>query len=411
LAAVDDFPERMMVDVFIAAATRTPFGRYGGRLAALRCDDLAAAPITSLMARYPTVDWGAVDEVVLGCANQAGEDNRNVARMATLLSGLPETVPAVTVNRLCASGLEAVGQAARAIAGGDAEFVIAGGVESMSRAPFVMPKAEAAFTREQKLEDSTLGWHCINPVMQSRYGVDSMTQTADNLARERGITRDCQDAYALRSQQRTARAQAESWLAEEITAVQISNGSDSIIVDEDEHPRPKITLEQLAKLKPLLGTDSTITAGNASGINDGACALLLASAAALNTHGLQPLARVISVAAVGVAPRIMGIGPVPAIHKLLSKIGRRLEQFDRIEINEAFAAQVLACTRSLGLADDAEHVNGNGGAIALGHPLGASGARLVMTAVYALRRQQQARALVSLCVGVGQGVALALERA
>ena len=399
-----------MVDVFIAAATRTPFGRYGGRLAALRCDDLAAAPITSLMARYPTVDWGAVDEVVLGCANQAGEDNRNVARMATLLSGLPETVPAVTVNRLCASGLEAIGQAARAIAGGDAEFVIAGGVESMSRAPFVMPKAEAAFTREQKLEDSTLGWHCINPVMQSRYGVDSMTQTADNLARERGITRDCQDAYALRSQQRTARARAEGWLAEEITAVQISNGSDSIIVDEDEHPRPKITLEQLAKLKPLLGTDSTITAGNASGINDGACALLLASAAALNTHGLQPLARVISVAAVGVAPRIMGIGPVPAIHKLLAKIGRRLDQFDRIEINEAFAAQVLACTRSLGLADDAEHVNGNGGAIALGHPLGASGARLVMTAAYALRRQQQSRALVSLCVGVGQGVALALER-
>jgi len=400
-----------MVDVFIAAATRTPFGRYGGRLAALRCDDLAAAPITSLMARYPTVDWGAVDEVVLGCANQAGEDNRNVARMATLLSGLPETVPAVTVNRLCASGLEAIGQAARAIAGGDAEFVIAGGVESMSRAPFVMPKAEAAFTREQKLEDSTLGWHCINPVMQSRYGVDSMTQTADNLARERGITRDCQDAYALRSQQRTARARAEGWLAEEITAVQISNGSDSIIVDEDEHPRPKITLEQLAKLKPLLGTDSTITAGNASGINDGACALLLASAAALNTHRLQPLARIISAAAVGVAPRIMGIGPVPAIHKLLAKIGRRLDQFDRIEINEAFAAQVLACTRSLGLADDAAHVNGNGGAIALGHPLGASGARLVMTAVYALRRQQQARALVSLCVGVGQGVALALERA
>jgi 3-oxoadipyl-CoA thiolase len=400
-----------MADVFIAAATRTPFGRYGGRLAALRCDDLAAAPITSLMARYPTVDWGMVDEVVLGCANQAGEDNRNVARMATLLSGLPETVPAVTVNRLCASGLEAVGQAARAIAGGDAEFVIAGGVESMSRAPFVVPKAEAAFTREQKLEDSTLGWRCINPVMQSRYGVDSMTQTADNLAREYGITRDCQDAYALRSQQRTARAQAEGWLAEEITAVQISNGSESITVDEDEHPRPKITLGQLAKLKPLLGTDSTITAGNASGINDGACALLLASAAALNKHGLQPLARIIRMAAAGVAPRIMGIGPVPAIHKLLAKIGLRLDDFDRMEINEAFAAQVLACTRSLGLADDAEHVNGNGGAIALGHPLGASGARLVMTATYALRRLQQSRALVSLCVGVGQGVALALERA
>jgi 3-oxoadipyl-CoA thiolase len=401
----------MMADVFIAAAIRTPFGRYGGRLAALRCDDLAAAPIRSLIARYPKVDWGAVDDVVLGCANQAGEDNRNVARMATLLSGLPETVPALTVNRLCASGLEAVVQAARAIAGGDAALVIAGGVESMSRAPFVVPKAEVAFTREQKLEDSTLGWRCINPVMQSRYGVDSMTQTAHNLACEHGIKRDCQDAYALRSQQRTARAQAEGWLAEEITAVQVRNDSESITVSEDEHPRPKITLEKLAKLKPLLGEDSTITAGNASGINDGACALLLASAAALNTHGLQPLARVIGAAAAGVAPRIMGIGPVPAIHKLLAKITRRLDQFDLIEINEAFAAQVLACTRSLGLADNAEHVNANGGAIALGHPLGASGARLVMTAVYALRRQQQARALVSLCVGVGQGVALALERA
>ena len=400
----------MRADVFIVAATRTPFGRYGGQLAALRCDDLAAAPITSLMACYPTVDWGAVDEVVLGCANQAGEDNRNVARMATLLSGLPETVPAVTVNRLCASGLEAVGQAARAIAVGDAEFVIAGGIESMSRAPFVVPKAEAAFTREQKLEDSTLGWRCINPVMQSRYGVDSMTQTADNLARQHGITRDCQDAYALRSQQRTARAQAKGWLAEEITAVQISNGSESITVDEDEHPRPKITLAQLAKLKPLLGPDSTITAGNASGINDGACALLLASATALNKHGLQPVARIISMVAAGVAPRIMGIGPVPAIRKLLAKIGWHLDDFDHIEINEAFAAQVLACTRSLGLADDAEHVNSNGGAIALGHPLGASGARLTMTAAYALRRERQSRALVSLCVGVGQGVALALER-
>src|SRR5947207_2625344 len=401
----------MMVDVFIAAATRTPFGRYGGRLAALRCDDLAAAPITSLMARYPTVDWGAVDEVVLGCANQAGEDNRNVARMATLLSGLPETVPAVTVNRLCASGPEAVGQAARAIAGGDAEFVIAGGVESMSRAPFVMPKAEAAFTREQKLEDSTLGWHCINPVMQARYGVDSMTQTADNLAREDGIARACQDAYAWRSQQRTANAQGQGWLAEEITPVQVRRGSENITITEDEHPRPNVTLEQLAKLTPLLGPYSTITAGNASGLNDGACALLLASAAALDQHRLEPLARVISMAAAGVAPRIMGIGPVPAIHKLLAKIGLSLDDFDRIEINEAFAAQVLACTRSLGLADDAEHVNGNGGAIALGHPLGASGARLVVTAAYALRRQQQSCALVSLCVGVGQGVALALERA
>jgi 3-oxoadipyl-CoA thiolase len=399
-----------MPDVFIAAATRTPFGRYGGRLAGLRCDDLAAAPLTSLMARYPGMDWGAVDEVVLGCANQAGEDNRNVARMAALLSGLPETVPAVTVNRLCASGLEAVGQAARAIAGGDAQLVIAGGVESMSRAPFVIAKAETPFGREQKLEDSTLGWRCINPVMQARYGVDSMTQTADNLARERGITRACQDAYAWRSQQRTAHAQAQGWLAEEITAVQVRHGSESITVSEDEHPRPNVTPEKLAKLKPLLGPDSTITAGNASGINDGACALLLASAEALKKHGLQPLTRVIGMTAAGVAPRIMGIGPVPAIQKLLAKIRRRLDDFDRIEINEAFAAQVLACTRSLGLADDAEHVNGNGGAIALGHPLGASGARLVMTAAYALRRQQQSRALVSLCVGVGQGVALGLER-
>jgi acetyl-CoA acetyltransferase family protein len=305
--------------------------------------------------------------------------------------------------------LEAVGQAARAIAGGDSHLVIAGGVESMSRAPFVMAKAETAFGREQKLEDSTLGWRCINPLMQARYGVDSMTQTADNLAREHGITRECQDAYAWRSQQRTARAQEQGWVAEEITPVQVPN--ESIAVSEDEHPRPNISVEKLAKLKPLLGSDSTITAGNASGLNDGACALLLASAEALNKHGLQPLARVISMAAVGVAPRVMGIGPVPAITKLLAKIGMRLDDFDRVEINEAFAAQVLACTRSLGLADDAEHVNGNGGAIALGHPLGASGARLVMTAVYALRRQQQARALVSLCVGVGQGVALALERA
>jgi len=397
-----------MADVFIAAATRTPFGRYGGRLAALRCDDLAAAPLTSLLARYPGMDWGAVDEVVLGCANQAGEDNRNVARMAALLSGLPETVPAVTVNRLCASGLEAVGLAARAIAGGDAQLVIAGGVESMSRAPLVMAKAATAFGREQKLEDSTLGWRFINPMMQGRYGVDSMTQTADNLAREHAIARSCQDAYAWRSQQRTANAQVKGWLAEEITPVHVPN--ENIPVSEDEHPRPNVTPEELAKLKPLLGPDSTITAGNASGINDGACALLLASAEALKKHDLRPLARVIRMAVAGVPPRIMGIGPVPAIQKLLAKIRLRLADFDHIEINEAFAAQVLACTRSLGLADDVEHVNGNGGAIALGHPLGASGARLVMTAAYALRRQKQSRALVSLCVGVGQGVALALER-
>jgi 3-oxoadipyl-CoA thiolase len=400
-----------MVDVFIAAATRTPFGRYGGRLAALRCDDLAATPIQSLMARHPSVDWDALDEVVLGCANQAGEDNRNVARMATLLSGLPETVPGVTVNRLCASGLEAVAVATRAIACRDAELVIAGGVESMSRAPFVLSKAGAAFAREQKLEDSTLGWRFINPIMQARYGVDSMAQTADNLAREHRISRPDQDAYALRSQQRTANAQAQCWLAEEITGVQVEHGRETVTVSQDEHPRPQTTLEQLAKLKPLLDSDSTITAGNSSGVNDGACALLLGSSAALHKHGLQPLARVIGMAAAGVAPRVMGIGPVPAIQKLLGKIGLRLDEFDRIEINEAFAAQVLACSRSLGLPDDADHVNANGGAIALGHPLGASGARLVTTAVYALRRHQQSRALVSLCVGVGQGLAMALERA
>lgn len=400
-----------MNEVFIAAATRTPFGRYGGCLAAMRCDDLATVPISSLIASYPKVDWAAVDEVILGCANQAGEDNRNVARMAVLLSGLPETIPAVTVNRLCASGLEAVGLAARAIACGEAELVIAGGVESMSRAPLVMAKAEAAFGREQRLEDSTLGWRFINPVMKARYGVDSMTQTAENLAREDKISRECQDAYAWRSQQRTAHAQAKGWLAEEITPVEVKQRKETITVSEDEHPRSGTTIEQLAKLKPLLGEDGSITAGNASGINDGAGALLLGSAAALQKHDLQPLARIIGMAAAGVAPRIMGVGPVPAIQKLLARIGLRLRDFDRIEINEAFAAQVLACTRRLGLADDAEHVNGNGGAIALGHPLGASGARLTMTAAYALRRQQQSRALVSLCVGVGQGLALGLERA
>jgi 3-oxoadipyl-CoA thiolase len=399
-----------MTEVFIAAATRTPFGRYGGSLAALRCDDLAAAPISALIATHPKVDWAAVDEVILGCANQAGEDNRNVARMATLLSGLPETIPAVTVNRLCASGLEAIGVAARAIACREAELVIAGGVESMSRAPLVMAKADSAYGREQKLEDSTLGWRFINPIMKARYGIDSMTQTADNLARERNISRMDQDAYAWRSQHRTANAQTKGWSAEEIAAVRVSQRKESITVSQDEHPRPETTLEQLAKLKPLLDPDSTITAGNASGINDGAGALLLGSAAALKKHDLQPLVRVLGMAAAGVPPRIMGIGPVPAIQKLLARTGLCLSDFDQIEINEAFAAQVLACTRTLGLADDTEQVNPNGGAIALGHPLGASGARLVMTAAYGLRRQKQSRALVSLCVGVGQGVAMAVER-
>jgi 3-oxoadipyl-CoA thiolase len=399
-----------MAEVFIADATRTPFGRYGGALSSIRCDDLAALPLSALMARYPKLDWTAIDEVILGCANQAGEDNRNVARMAALLSGLPMSVPAMTVNRLCASGLEAVGQAARAISCGDAELILAGGVESMSRAPYVMAKAGNAFDREQKLEDSTLGWRFVNPRMQARYGVDSMTQTADNLAREHGITRADQDGYAWRSQQRAAHAQRQGWLAEEITAADVAHGKKSATVSMDEHPRPEVTLELLTALTPLLGADSTITAGNASGLNDGACALLLASETALRKHDLQPLARVIGMASAGVEPRVMGIGPVPAIEKLLARTGLNLREFDRIEINEAFAAQVLACTRSLGLADDAEHVNGNGGAIALGHPLGASGARLAMTAAFALRRHTQRRALVSLCVGVGQGLAMALER-
>ena len=399
-----------MIAVFIVDATRTPFGRYGGALSNVRCDDLAALPLTALLARYPALDRDVIDEVILGCANQAGEDNRNVARMATLLSGLPTSVPAVTVNRLCASGLEAIGQAARTIACGDAELILAGGVESMSRAPYVLAKAGAGFDREQKLEDSTLGWRFVNPRMQAQYGVDSMTQTADNLAREHGIDRAAQDAYAWRSQQRAAQAQRQGWLAEEIIAVETAQGKTRLTVAADEHPRPEVTREQLASLKPLLGADSSITAGNASGVNDGACALLLASEAALRKHGLQPLARIIGMASAGVAPRVMGIGPVPAIEKLLARTHLNLHEFDRIEINEAFAAQVLACTRSLGLADDAEHVNGNGGAIALGHPLGASGARLAMTAAFALRRHGQRRALVSLCVGVGQGLAMAIER-
>ncbi|HEX7111024.1 MAG TPA: acetyl-CoA C-acyltransferase, partial [Mizugakiibacter sp.] len=376
----------------------------------VRADDLAALPIAALMARHPALDRAALDEVILGCANQAGEDNRNVARMAVLLSGLPREIPGVTVNRLCASGLEAVGQAARAIACGEADLVIAGGVESMSRAPYVMAKAGTAFARDQQLEDTTLGWRLINPRMRCSYGVDSMTETAENLAREHRIDRDSQDAYALRSQQRAAHAQRQGWLAEEITAVDAPRGKESVRVQADEPPRPDTTAEKLAALKPLLGPDTSITAGNASGLNDGAAAVLLASERALARHGLEPLARVVGMASAAVAPRVMGIGPVPAIRKLLARTGLGLTDFDRIEINEAFAAQVLACTRALDLPDAAAHVNANGGAIALGHPLGASGARLALTAAFALRRHRERRALVSLCVGVGQGLALALER-
>ncbi|WP_266182334.1 3-oxoadipyl-CoA thiolase [Dyella humicola] len=400
-----------MTSAYLVDATRTPFGRHAGALAGVRADDLAALPITALMKRHPGIDWAALDELILGCANQSGEDNRNVGRMAVLLSGLPESVPAVTVNRLCASGLEAMGQGARAIACGEADLVIAGGVESMSRAPYVMAKATGAYTREQKLEDTTLGWRLVNPRMQASYGIDSMTQTAENLAREHAIDRADQDAYAWRSQQRAARAQQQGWLAEEITVVEAPQGKQIITVDADEHLRPDSTVAQLAALKPLLGTNTSITAGNASGLNDGAGAVLLASEAALRKYDLQPLARIVGMASAGVAPRVMGIGPVPAMRKLFARTGLGLSDFDRIEINEAFAAQVLACSRMLGLPDDAEHLNANGGAIALGHPLGASGTRLAMTAAFALRRHGQRRALVSLCVGVGQGLALALERA
>jgi 3-oxoadipyl-CoA thiolase len=399
-----------MPEAFICAAIRTPFGRHGGTLAPVRTDDLATVPITALMESLPRVDWGALDEVILGCANQAGEDNRNVARMAVLLAGLPATVPAVTVNRLCASGLEAIGQAARAIRLGEADLVVAGGVESMSRSPFVLAKAAAPYARDQKLEDTTLGWRFVNPAMAARYGIDSMTQTAENVARERGIDRADQDAYALRSQERAERARASGRLAQEITPVRVETDHEARLVDRDEHPRPDTTLDALARLKPILGPGTSITAGNASGLNDGAGALLLASEAAAARFGLTPLARVLGMASAGIAPRTMGLGPVPAIQRLLARQKRELGDYDLVEINEAFAAQVLACTRALGLPDDADFVNPDGGAIALGHPLGASGARLCATAVLEMRRRSARRALVSLCVGVGQGLALALER-
>jgi 3-oxoadipyl-CoA thiolase len=395
----------------VCAGIRTPFGRHGGALASVRTDDLAALPIRALMERLPRVDWAAVDEVILGCANQAGEDNRNVARMAALLAGLPPSVPGVTVNRLCASGLEAVGQAARAVASGAAELVLAGGVESMSRSPYVLAKATAGFARDQKLEDTTLGWRFVNPELERRYGIDSMTQTAENLAREDGVSREDQDAYALRSQQRAARAGAAARFAREIAPVAARAGHETRTVAEDEQPRPATTLADLERLKPLLGPGATITAGNASGLNDGACAVLVASEAAAARYGLEPLARVTGMASAGVEPRVMGRGPLPAIRKLLAREGRSLGDYDVVEINEAFAAQVLSCTRALGLPDDAGHVNPNGGAIALGHPLGASGARLLLTAALELHERQARRALVSLCVGVGQGLALSLERA
>src|SRR4249919_233224 len=379
--------------VFLCDGVRTPFGRHGGALAAIRTDDLAALPLRQLLARAPQLDPAAVDDVILGCANQAGEDNRNVARMAALLAGLPVPVPGVTVNRLCASGLEAVGQAARAIALGEADLMLAGGVEGMSRAPYVMGKADVPFGRDQKLEDTTLGWRFVNPAMAALHGVDSMAQTAENLAREHGIARADQDAFALRSQQRAAKALADGRLAIELMPV----GPCAV----DEQPRADSTLAKLAALAPLLGADGTITAGNASGLNDGACALVLASDDAVARFGLVPRARVLGMAAAGVPPRTMGIGPVPAIRRLLERLDLALDAFD---------AQVLACTRALGFADDDARVNANGGAIALGHPLGASGARLCLTAMHELHNSARERALIAMCVGVGQGVALALER-
>jgi 3-oxoadipyl-CoA thiolase len=400
-----------MRDVFICDAVRTPIGRFGGALARVRTDDLAAAPIKALITRNPKADWTRLDDVFYGCANQAGEDNRNVARMALLLAGLPAAVPGITVNRLCASGLNAVGEAARAIRCGEIEFAVAGGVESMTRAPFVIGKAAEAFQRSAEIFDTTLGWRFINPLMKAQYGVDSMGETAENVAEDYQVSRRDQDAMALRSQQRAAKAMAENYFAEEIIAVEVPGGkAGPVVIDKDEHPRPDTTADELARLRAAFRTPGTVTAGNASGINDGAAAMILASGEAAERHGLTPRARVLGMAAAGVPPRVMGIGPVPATRRLMERLGLKIGDFDLVEINEAFAAQVLACLRQLGLADDAEHVNPHGGAIALGHPLGMSGARLALTAVHGLERRGGRLALATMCVGVGQGVSLALER-
>jgi 3-oxoadipyl-CoA thiolase len=400
----------MTRDVFICDPVRTPIGRYGGALAKIRTDDLAAVPIRALVERHPVIREH-VDEVYLGCANQAGEDNRNVARMALLLAGLPDTTPGNTINRLCASGLDAVGAAARAIRAGDIDLAIAGGVESMSRAPFVTGKATEAFQRSAEIHDTTIGWRFINPLMKAQYGVDSMPETAENVAQEFQVSRADQDAYALRSQQRTARAQADGRLGEQIVPVDVPGGkAGPVRVEKDEHPRPETTAEALAKLRPIVRPDGTVTAGNASGVNDGAAAMLVASAEAVERHGLKPLARVLGMASAGVPPRIMGIGPVPAVQKLLDRLSMKVANFDVVELNEAFASQVLACLRQLGLPDDAEHVNPNGGGIALGHPLGMSGARIAADTVRELARRDARYGLATMCVGVGQGVAMAFER-
>jgi 3-oxoadipyl-CoA thiolase len=401
-----------MPHAYICDGLRTPIGRYGGALARLRTDDLAAAPLRALMARHRSLDCAALDEVILGCANQAGEDNRNVARMALLLAGLPQEVPGVTVNRLCASGLDAVGTAARAIAAGEAELVMAGGVESMSRAPFAMPKPDSAFSRAAHIEDTTIGWRFVNPAMRTAYGIDSMPETAENVAEDYRISRADQDRFAWRSQMRARAAAEAGFFADEILPLDVPHGgkAGTVTVSHDEHPRRETTPDMLAGLKPVVRPGGTVTAGNASGVNDGAAALLLASDAAIARLGLTPRARVLGYATAGVAPRVMGVGPVPAVRKLLARLGLGVADFDVVELNEAFAAQALAVLRQLGLADDAAHVNPHGGAIALGHPLGASGARLALTALRALEARGGTRALVTLCVGVGQGAALALEK-
>jgi 3-oxoadipyl-CoA thiolase len=396
---------------YICDAIRTPFGRYGGALSGVRADDLAALPIAALIARNPGVDWAKVDDVYYGCANQAGEDNRNVGRMAALLAGLPVDVPANTINRLCGSSLDAVGIAARAIKSGEAQLVIAGGVESMSRAPFVMGKADSAFSRAARIEDTTIGWRFVNPLMKALHGIDSMPETAENVAQEFGVNRADQDAFAVRSQQRWAAAHAAGVFKNEIVPVTLAQKKgDPIVIDTDEHPRPDTTLEMLAKLKGVVRPDGSVTAGNASGVNDGACAILLASSAAADRFGLKKRARVLGMATAGLAPRIMGFGPSPASKKVLAQVGLTLEQMDVIELNEAFAAQGLAVTRDLGLADDDARVNPNGGAIAIGHPLGASGARLVLAALNQLERTGGRYGLCTMCIGVGQGIALVIER-
>ena len=400
-----------MTEAFICDAIRTPIGRYGGTLASVRPDDLGAVPLKALIERNPQVDWTAVDDIIYGCANQAGEDNRNVARMSGLLAGLPVEVPGTTVNRLCGSGMDAIGLAARSIKSGDTDLMIAGGVESMSRAPFVMGKAESAYARNAAIYDTTIGWRFINPLMKKVYETHSMPQTADNVAQEFSVSRADQDAFALRSQQRWAAANAAGRFADELVPVLVPRKKgDPLVFDTDEHPRPETTLEMLTKLKGVNGADLTVTAGNASGVNDGACALLLASAAGVKAHGLTPRARVVAMATAGVLPRIMGFGPAPAVRKVLAKAGLTLDQMDVIELNEAFAAQGLAVLRDLKLADDEERVNPNGGAIAIGHPLGMSGARLVTTASYELARRGGRYALCTMCIGVGQGIALIIER-